>query len=230
MNTNTEIKPWRSRVCGEPAGQLAVAAAADAEISDLRAEIARLQAAMTDKDGNHADDLRAWLDDARDQYEQQAAEIARLQAEVNKQQKQMLRMSTCAGEFARDACKVAKQVQGEPLPEGWSATHMPPWEALTDEAQHEGRISVKREVPPFCDKAGMRNWSAPTLHEALTRACTALGLPLYTTPPAAVTDADKRDAGRYRWLRDYGYGLPQLGSALDESVDAAIAASEQEGK
>jgi hypothetical protein len=35
----------------------------------------------------------------------------------------------------------------------------------------------------------------------------------------AVTD---RDAARYRWLREYGYGLPHLEEELDNRIDAAM--------
>lgn len=32
----------------------------------------------------------------------------------------------------------------------------------------------------------------------------------------------EKDAARYRWLREFGYGLPRLGGELDTSIDAAM--------
>lgn len=38
---------------------------------------------------------------------------------------------------------------------------------------------------------------------------------------ARIADLEK-DAARYRWLREFGYGLPRLGGELDTSIDAAM--------
>lgn len=65
----------------------------------------------------------------------------------------------------------------EPLPEGWEASHMPPWDALTPEAQDQNRFMVKRLVAPFCDKQNRRVWVGPTLASALAAGNEALGLP-----------------------------------------------------
>lgn len=40
--------------------------------------------------------------------------------------------------------------------------------------------------------------------------------------PRATADVE-RDAARYRWLREHGFGMPRLGADLDVSIDAAIA-------
>jgi hypothetical protein len=32
----------------------------------------------------------------------------------------------------------------------------------------------------------------------------------------------RKDAERYRWLREYGYGLPKIGVKLDTAIDAAM--------
>jgi hypothetical protein len=66
--------------------------------------------------------------------------------------------------------------QDDPLPQGWSATHAEPWDALTDKAQQEQRISVSRLSAPFCDSAGRRCWAGPTLADALKTAHEALGI------------------------------------------------------
>ena len=62
------------------------------------------------------------------------------------------------------------------LPPGWEAVNAGADEAMTDEANDRLRVQVRRVLPPFSGKSGVRSWSAPTLSEALLQACEDLGL------------------------------------------------------
>jgi hypothetical protein len=70
------------------------------------------------------------------------------------------------------------------IPSGWKVESVPPWGALTDEANAANKWLVKRTEPPFCDDKGTRQWNGATIAEAMSSARDALGMQ-YASPQQA---------------------------------------------
>jgi hypothetical protein len=68
----------------------------------------------------------------------------------------------------------APMITSVPFEAGWTVSHVPPWDALTDEANREFAWSVERLAAPFCGADGLRVWHGPTLTVAMERARASL--------------------------------------------------------
>ena len=201
MNTNTEIKPWKERVAPEIIAKIlrcgyGVAEGAmmgeiselKTENTDLRAEVARLQAALADRD--------------------------------------------------------AKQVQGEiELPEpvgmfapaGEHGDKFPVWHRA--QVLEIVRAAVAQRVGcggPVAWRVAFELFSTLEQAKANVRNPALSPEPLYKHPPAAVTDADKRDAAlpacQCFTEQQEQYCVRQRKCQGKAVAYASIAASEQEGK
>ncbi len=75
---------------------------------------------------------------------------------------------------------------------GWELHRIPPWDALTDEANREQAWGVKRTERPYCDRQGDRQWSAPTALEAFAKAFKALGMTMPVQPEVTLAGAQQR--------------------------------------
>lgn len=185
MNTNTEIKTWQER-CN--AGECnSFREGMKCEITDLRAEIARLQAALAVAQS----DLEDWrFTNGIDELER---ENNRLRAAL-------------ADRDAKQGSSLYECVQAElpPMPEPHSVRNsdenLPQhdWYAFdADQMQAYARAALAQRVgswEPVGYVFGNSYWEEG--NPRLTDDVRKLGKPLYTTPPAVVVDADKRDAER----------------------------------
>lgn len=115
----------------------------------------------------------------------------------------------------------------EPVPEGWQVTHMPPWDALTDEAQEQQRICVQRLVAPFCDATGLRVWSGPTLEAAMQSAHAALKLPYKASAAPAVAQGAKDAPAPADWREHAALACYGERVAADETKSPEDAAYNQ---
>lgn len=62
------------------------------------------------------------------------------------------------------------------IPRGFTVHHQADWPALTDEANARNRWRVERNDSPYAAPDGTRAWAARTLEDALSIACSDLGI------------------------------------------------------
>ena len=300
MNANTEIKTWQERFnehypkARGGAENLEVGPRdfwTQAEISDLRAEVARLQAALAERDAKQAQHERAEFEKSMNaaRFFPRELDFTLTKSPSGKRDEYVNTHLESAWNGWQARAALAQRVGcGEPV-QWWLQDKIIAYASSEDgranqvisKAQFDNALPKNRAM--FDVPLGKLNYTNPPLRVATNELWALINeyadvkaVYMYSTerhlakqqrqnvqsveaeinallaPPAAVTDADKRDAVRYRFLRAQewfssdicvlkepkrvltrGIGLGAdcpSHNRLDSAIDAAIAASEQEGK